>query len=70
MSRTVIAAVDGSAESLAAADWAAHEARMRRLPLHLLHVWQDRTLACPTRPGEGDALPGSDLQRDRSRRIL
>ncbi|WP_031077831.1 universal stress protein [Streptomyces sp. NRRL S-118] len=39
--RTVIAAVDGSAESLAAAEWAAREARLRGLPLHILHAWQD-----------------------------
>ncbi|GGT07361.1 stress-inducible protein [Streptomyces kurssanovii] len=36
-----MAAVDGSAESLAAAEWAAHEARLRRLPLHVLHAWQE-----------------------------
>lgn len=41
--RTVIAAVDGSAESLAAAAWAAREARLRSLPLHLLHARQDRS---------------------------
>ncbi|WP_103532910.1 universal stress protein [Streptomyces sp. SM11] len=41
--RIVIAAVDGSAESLAAAAWAAREARLRSLPLHLLHARQDRS---------------------------
>ncbi|WP_416956179.1 universal stress protein [Streptomyces sp. Agncl-13] len=35
----VIAGVDGSAESLAAADWAAREAARRDLPLRLVHVW-------------------------------
>ncbi|WP_405787279.1 universal stress protein [Streptomyces sp. NBC_00029] len=58
MSRTVIAAVDGSAESLAAADWAAHEAQMRRLPLHLLHVWQDWSRAFAHAPFTGlDTAP-------------
>ncbi|MFJ4500011.1 universal stress protein [Streptomyces sp. NPDC088864] len=38
---TVIAAVDGSAESQAAAQWAAREALLRDLPLHIVHAWQD-----------------------------
>ncbi|MEU3741455.1 MULTISPECIES: universal stress protein [unclassified Streptomyces] len=38
MFRTVIAGIDGSRESLAAAEWAAGEASRRRLPLRLLHV--------------------------------
>ncbi|WP_405595360.1 universal stress protein [Streptomyces sp. NBC_01410] len=41
MSRTVIAGLDGSAESLAAAEWAAREARLRGLPLKLLHALED-----------------------------
>ena len=35
----VVAGVDGSAESLAAAEWAAREAVRRAQPLHLVHVW-------------------------------
>ncbi|GAA2251821.1 universal stress protein [Streptomyces amakusaensis] len=38
MSRTVTAGLDGSRESLAAAVWAAHEAKLRGLPLRLIHV--------------------------------
>ncbi|GAA3494845.1 universal stress protein [Streptomyces prasinosporus] len=40
----VIAGVDGSAESLAAAEWAAHEARRRERPLRLVHArpWHPR----------------------------
>ncbi|MER7540641.1 universal stress protein [Streptomyces sp. NPDC097704] len=41
MSRIVIAGVDGSAPSLAAADWAAREALLRGLPLKLLHALED-----------------------------
>ncbi|MFS8204724.1 universal stress protein [Streptomyces sp. CWNU-52B] len=40
MVRTVVAGLDGSAESLAAAEWAAREARLRGLPLKLVHVWE------------------------------
>ncbi|WP_405521743.1 universal stress protein [Streptomyces canus] len=40
MVRTVVAGLDGSAESRAAAEWAAREAGSRGLPLKLLHVWE------------------------------
>ncbi|WP_409056094.1 universal stress protein [Streptomyces sp. SYP-A7185] len=39
MLRSVIAGVDGSAESLAAAEWAAREAVRRGRPLRLVHAW-------------------------------
>ncbi|MEU5810677.1 universal stress protein [Streptomyces sp. NPDC047718] len=39
MPRPVTVGFDGSRESLAAVEWAAEEARLRRLPLRLLHVW-------------------------------
>ncbi|MCX5009129.1 universal stress protein [Streptomyces sp. NBC_00638] len=35
----VVAGVDGSAESLAAAAWAARETERRDRPLHLVHAW-------------------------------
>lgn len=38
MSRTVVAGLDGSAESQAAAEWAAREAELRGRELRLLHV--------------------------------
>ncbi|MET8468836.1 universal stress protein [Streptomyces sp. NPDC006422] len=40
MPRTVTVGIDGSAESRAAAEWAAREAEARDLPLKLVHVWE------------------------------
>ena len=60
MSRTVIAAVDGTAESLAGAEWAADEAGRRGLPLHVLHVWQDWSTPYAHAPFSGAATsPGA-----------
>ncbi|MCB5178269.1 universal stress protein [Streptomyces antimicrobicus] len=60
MSRgTVIAAVDGSVESQAAARWAAREALLRDLPLHIVHAWQDWSPAFAHAPFTGaDTAPG------------
>ncbi|TJZ99579.1 universal stress protein [Actinacidiphila oryziradicis] len=44
MNLPVVAGIDGSARSLAAADWAAREAALRRAPLRLVH-------AAPSAPG-------------------
>ncbi|MFF3315929.1 universal stress protein [Streptomyces sp. NPDC003035] len=49
MSREIVAGVDGSPESLAAADWAAREAGRRRLPLRLVHAWRWDPLDLPLR---------------------
>ncbi|MFG3043460.1 universal stress protein [Streptomyces sp. NPDC048241] len=40
MPRTVTVGLDGSAESRAAAEWAAREAVLRGLPLRLVQVWE------------------------------
>ncbi|MFJ9736698.1 universal stress protein [Streptomyces sp. NPDC101166] len=40
MFRTVTVGLDGSRESLAAAEWAAREAKLRELPLRLVNVWE------------------------------
>ncbi|WP_326651384.1 MULTISPECIES: universal stress protein [unclassified Streptomyces] len=39
MLRSVTVGLDGSPESLAAADWAAREAQLRDTPLRLVHAW-------------------------------
>ncbi|MDC0765365.1 universal stress protein [Streptomyces sp. HD] len=48
MGHPVLAGVDGSARSLAAADWAAREAVLRGVPLRLVHAFP---------PLPGDAVP-------------
>lgn len=40
MVRTVVAGLDGSPESRAAVEWAAREAKLRGLPLKIVHVWE------------------------------
>ncbi|GGY33501.1 universal stress protein [Streptomyces djakartensis] len=40
MFRCIMVGLDGSSESRAAAEWAAREAKLRGLPLRLVHVWE------------------------------
>lgn len=47
MKKAVVAGVDGSPESLAAADWAAREASLRGLPLRIVHAWLWQPLDTP-----------------------
>ncbi|MFH8769496.1 MULTISPECIES: universal stress protein [unclassified Streptomyces] len=63
MSALVIAGVDGSPESLAAAEWAAREAARRDLPLRLIHAW-----AWHPRPHDGE--PANAAQRYLAMRAL
>ncbi|MFI8193660.1 universal stress protein [Streptomyces sp. NPDC085946] len=60
MSRTVTVGLDGSPESRAAAEWAAREARLRGLPLRLLHVRE---------PVAQAPLLGAEAQRHWSERV-
>ncbi|MET7479271.1 universal stress protein [Streptomyces sp. NPDC005648] len=59
----VMAAVDGSAESLAAAEWAAREARRRGRPLRLVHAWN-------WHPRREDGEIATAAQRHLGRRTL
>ncbi|MDX3798076.1 universal stress protein [Streptomyces sp. AK04-3B] len=40
MPRTITVGLDGSPESRAAAEWAAREAKLRDLPVKIVHVWE------------------------------
>lgn len=66
MSRTVTVGFDGSAESLAAADWAAREAHLRAVPLRVVHVGEQQPHDYAPFATEAVALPGED----RSARML
>ncbi|MCT7353869.1 universal stress protein [Streptomyces sp. 15-116A] len=59
----IVAAVDGSVESLAAAEWAAREALRRERPLRLVHAWNWH----PRRPEQEIA---NAAQRHLARRVL
>ncbi|WLW51089.1 universal stress protein [Streptomyces sp. YU58] len=64
VTRTVVAGLDGSPESRAAAEWAAREARLLELPLTLVHVWEP-----VPEPMAHTPLPGAETERDWTERI-
>jgi nucleotide-binding universal stress UspA family protein len=59
----VVAGVDGSAESRAAAEWAAREAVRRDRPLRLFHAWD-------WHPRQGEGAVATAAQRHLARRFL
>lgn len=64
MARIVIVGLDGSPESRAAAEWAAREAKLRGLPLKLVHVWEPVPEPMAQAP-----LLGAETQQHWSERI-
>ncbi|MCX4820898.1 universal stress protein [Streptomyces sp. NBC_01142] len=62
MERHITAGIDGSSESLDAADWAAREALSRGLPLHLAHAVDE--------PASRTRLPELDTPAERERTAL
>ncbi|MEU5998996.1 universal stress protein [Streptomyces sp. NPDC047197] len=70
MTRTVTAGLDGTPESLAAADWAAREALLRDLPLRLVNAGEWQLPACA--PASGLSVPTAtcDQQRAGARSLL
>ncbi|MGW6268403.1 MULTISPECIES: universal stress protein [unclassified Streptomyces] len=64
MTQPVMVGLDGSPESQAAAEWAAREAELRRLPLRLVHVWEP--LPQPTVQAP---LLGAETQQRWSRKV-
>lgn len=63
MTRAVVVGVDGSPESLAAADWAAGEAQVRGLPLRIVHAWLWQPLDIPV-------LQNRDAEAESARAVL
>ncbi|MEV1042702.1 universal stress protein [Streptomyces sp. NPDC050204] len=63
MNRRIVVGLDGSAESVAAAHWAAREALLRRVPLHLVHaeIWDPPLIV---------AAAGSEERRQAARTLL
>jgi nucleotide-binding universal stress UspA family protein len=66
MKRSVVVGVDGSESSLAAVDLAATEARLRRLPLRVVHAFMWPELGVPLGPSPYGPAEGG-LQNDAER---
>ncbi|MEV7448680.1 universal stress protein [Streptomyces nigra] len=55
---------------MAAADWAAHEAQLRNLPLRLVTAWEWQAPAFAPATGLGVPVPPRDLQRASAQQLL
>ncbi|WP_405962512.1 universal stress protein [Streptomyces sp. NBC_00723] len=64
MLRTITVGLDGSQESRTAAEWAAREAKLRDLPLKIVHVWEPVPVPMAEAP-----LLGAETQQHWTERI-
>ncbi|MFJ2822003.1 universal stress protein [Streptomyces toxytricini] len=70
MTRAIAVGVDGSTESLAAADWAAREAALRGTPLRIVHAWLWQPLDVPVvQDEESQARSADAVLREASKRV-
>jgi len=69
MPRTITVGLNGSPESLAAADWAAREALLRELPLRLVHARQAQSYVLGPLGGVYSPPPDSDEGRQWAERM-
>ncbi|WP_329269758.1 universal stress protein [Streptomyces sp. NBC_01451] len=69
MLRNVTVGLDGSPESLAAADWAAHEAQLRDLPLRLVHALHRQPHTYASLAGTRIPSPARGSHHDRAERL-
>ncbi|GGQ19990.1 universal stress protein [Streptomyces roseolilacinus] len=70
MTPAITVGVDGSPESLAAVDWAADEAALRRTPLRLVHAWLWQPLDVPVvQDREAQAQAAQAVLREAGARV-
>ncbi|GGZ20626.1 universal stress protein [Streptomyces poonensis] len=69
MPRTVTVGLDGSPESLAAAEWAAREAELRDLPLHLVYAWDWQPYIQPVPSDTAHRQWGGRVLREATERL-
>ncbi|MEU0438139.1 universal stress protein [Streptomyces sp. NPDC006290] len=69
MSRTIVVGLDGSPESLAAAEWAAREARLTDAQLRLVHAWLWHPYVYGPLAGVAVPPPSEDPQREWAERL-
>ncbi|MDI3406873.1 universal stress protein [Streptomyces cavernicola] len=70
MSRHVTAGLDGSPESLAAAEWGAREAMLRDVPLRLVHAWKSQPYTKAPLGGVMRRPYGDEAEENWSQRLL
>lgn len=71
MTRAITVGVDGSPESLGAADWAAREAMLRGIPLRIVHAWLWQPLDVPVvQDREAQAMSANGVLHEAETHVL